>query len=228
MFTRPGSFSILYGIQRILLSTFYLISVVAIFWLIFYLLHEMLGAGGRVIVPVSIAYLVLVVTGYCIIHVIAYIPSNLAGAFDPLKNSIADGSITLAGDFAGRLADFLCSFFNFTFFDLEYALVHLSGQKPVPSANLDVSLTDIEIPELEEYAAGLDRTSIYGKASTAAGTVYLYVVPLCFGGKRLGYIAVAARHKLWSIFLRLLDEFERDFVDDQAVHILARESEPIP
>ncbi len=228
MFARPGSFSVLYGIQRCLLTAFYLVSVIALFWLMFYLLHEMLGAGGRLIVPVSIAYLVLVVIGYSIIHVIAYIPSNLAGAFDPLKNGIAGGNIVSARDFAGKLADFLCSFFNFTFFDLEHSLVLLNDRGPVPSSNLEVSSTDIDVAGLKKFAESIDRTTFYGKVRTGDETLYWYVVPLVFGERSLGYMAVAARHRLWGIFLRLLDEFENDFVDDQVVHVLAREDGSIP
>lgn len=222
MFARPRSFSVLYGIQRTLLTIFYLVSVVTVFWLIFYFLHDVLHAGGTVMILVSIVYLVLIVLGYSIIHVISYIPANLAGAFDPLKNSIADRSIESAAEFAGRLAGFMCSFFNFAFFDIQHAMVSIRGQEPVSSSDPDIKRADMDPGKLEEFARNLDITAYYGKVRTGSDTHHIYVIPLIFGEKKLGFIAIATRQKLWMIFVRLLDEFENDFVDDQVVHVLAR------
>ena len=89
MFTRYKTFSALYGVQRIFLILFYLISVISVFWLLFYILHDLLNAPGMIIVPFALAYLILIVILYSFLHVISYIPANLAGAFDPLKNDIA-------------------------------------------------------------------------------------------------------------------------------------------
>ncbi len=222
MLARPKSFSGLYGIQRNFLNLFYLISVVAVFWLIFYLLHEILNAGGSVIVPVSLAYLVLIVLGYSIIQVVSFIPANLAGAFDPIKNGIADGSIHSLPLMAEKLAGFMCSFFNFTFFDIQTALVHFKGNKPVHSTSEDWGDTDTSA--IETYANSVNEASFYGKISTRSGSGFVYVIPLIFGEKRLGYIAVKTKQKLMKIFVRLLSEFENDFVDDQVVHVMANEA----
>ena len=46
MFNRNRSFSVLYGIQRTLLAVFYLASVLSLFWIIFYLLDDVLGLQG--------------------------------------------------------------------------------------------------------------------------------------------------------------------------------------
>lgn len=227
MFTRPRSFSVLYGIQRNFLNLFYLVSVVAVFWLIFYILHEVLQAGGSIIIPVSIAYLVLIVLGYSMMHVISYIPANLAGAFDPLKNGIADGSIASGKEFAKKLADFMCTFFNFAFFDIRSAVVLLRGQDPVSSSDLDLLNAGIEPGKLEEYANTINETKYYGKITTAQGSFFIYITPLIFGEKTLGFIAIATRQRLWRIFVQLLNEFENDFVDDQVVHILAREADAL-
>ena len=227
MFTRPRTFSVLYGIQRSFLNLFYLISVVAVFWLIFYILYEILHVGGSVIIPVSLAYLVLIVLGYSVIKVISYIPANLAGAFDPIKNDIADSSIDSAEDLAGRLAEFMCSFFNFAFFDIQFALVCFVGQEPAYFSSPDSDAAELDTGEMEDFANTLNETSLFGKISTEDGSHYIYVIPVIFGEKRLGYIAVASRQKLWKIFVRLLNEFENDFVDDQVVHVLAKEADAI-
>ena len=221
MFGRSKSFSVLYGIQRSFLRLFYLISAVSVFWLIFYLLHEVLGAGGSLIVPVALAYLILIVLGYSIIQVISYIPANLAGAFDPLKNGIADKSIDTVPVLAEKLAAFMCSFFNFAFFDIQSAMVHLIGNEPVFSS--DKGLIDTEPVVIENFAKSYDETFFYGKINTQSGSGFVYVIPLIFGETRLGYIAVSTKQKLWKIFVQLLNEFENDFVDDQVVHVLGRE-----
>ncbi len=217
MFTRPKSFSTLYGIQRSFLNLFYLITVLAIFWFLFYVLHEELGFGGQVIIPVSIAYLVIIVLIYSVIQVVSYIPANLSGAFDPMKNGIADGSIASASDLSERLADFLCTFFNFTFFDIKYAMVYIQGSDPVTSGS-----PGIEHSELDEFSGSLDKTTYFRKMETEEESLHIYLIPLIFGDRRLGYMAVGTRQKLWKIFIRLLDEFENDFVDDQVIHILNR------
>lgn len=227
MFSRPRSFSVLYGIQRNLLALFYLISVVSVFWLIFWLLYHVLHTGGAVIIPVSIAYLVLIVLGYSLIRVISYIPANLAGAFDPLKNKIADRSVATAADLAGELAEFLCSFFNFAFFDIEFSAVRILGCDPVCSEGFDLGKAGLDPGTLEEFAGERKETSFYGRIKSGYGSLYMYVIPLVFGGKPLGYMAIATRRKLWRTFVFLLDEFENDFVDDQVVHVLARETDAI-
>ncbi len=227
MFARPRSFSILYGIQRTLLSIFYLISVVTVFWLIFFLLHDVLQTGGTVLILVSIVYLVFIVLGYSIIHVISYIPSNLAGAFDPLKNGIADKSIESSTDFAGKLAEFMCVFFNFAFFDIQHAMVSIQGQELVSSSGLAMEIADLESGKLEEFAGSIKDTAYYGKIKTDSGAHHLYIIPIIFGERRLGFIGLTTQQKLWRIFIHLLNEFENDFVDDQVVHILNRESDTI-
>jgi hypothetical protein len=224
MFPRSRSFSVLYGIQRNFLAVFYLISVVAVFWLVFYLLHDIMEAGGGIIVPVSIAYLVIIVLGYSIVHVISYIPANLAGAFDPIKNGIASGQINSAADLSGKLAEFICSFFDFAFFDIQFAMVHLDGHKPVSYSEPDVDTDGLDFDELEKQGMTADRTLLIGKRTMGSGKRNVYVIPLIFGEKRLGYIAVATRQKLWKIFTQLLNEFENDFIDDQIVHVLAGET----
>ena len=62
--------------------------------------------------------MVIVVLVYSLIQVISYIPANLAGSFDPVKNGIAEGSISTPSDLSKALADFMCSFFNFAFFKI--------------------------------------------------------------------------------------------------------------
>lgn len=223
MFERSKSFSILYGFQRNFLSLFYLVSVLTVFWLIFYLLHEVLDLGGMVIIPVSIAYLVFIVLFYSIIQVVSYIPANLAGAFDPLKNGIASGRITSVSDFSKELADFMCSFFSFAFFDVEFAVVQISGFKPVSSGLSEWNDPGFHPDEMDALSSCLDETTYFKRLATDSGSLHVYLIPLIFGDRRMGYIAVGTRQKLWKIFIQLLNEFENDYIDDQLIHILDRQ-----
>ncbi len=223
MFSRPKSFSILYGIQRSFLTLFYLVSIIAVFWVLFYLLHEVLDMGGSVIIPVSIGYLVVAVLVYSLIQVISYIPANLAGAFDPVKNGIAEGSISTPSDLSKALADFMCAFFNFAFFDIEYAMVQIPGNEPVTSANLEIKDPGFNPDELERFTLSLDKTAYFRKIETNSGFLHFYLIPMIFGDRRIGYIAIGSRQKLWKIFVQLLNEFENDYVDDQVIHILDRQ-----
>jgi len=220
MFARPKSFSILYGIQRSFLTLFYLISVIAVFWVIFYLLHEVLEMGGSVIIPVSLGYLVIVVLVFSLIQVISYIPANLAGSFDPVKNGIADGSISSSADLSKVLADFMCSFFNFAFFDIEYAMVGISGNEPLSSGSVDIIEPGFKPDDLEIMSRSLDKTTYFRKMETDSGFLHFYLIPMIFGDRRIGYIAVGTKQKLWNMFIQLLNEFENDYVDDQVIHIL--------
>lgn len=221
MFPRNKSFSVLYGIQRTLLAVFYLVSMLSIFWIIFYFLDDIIGLQGVTIIIVSIIYLVIVVLGYSFIHVVSYIPSNLAGAFDPIQNAIADGSIQTAGDMARDLAAFMVTFFNFAFFDIEYALVKIKKDKGVWPAEKDPGELGLSIGELDERSETISETIYAGKIKFQDRTAHLYLTPMFFGEDKLGYIAVVTRHRLWKIFRQLLTEFEDHFVDDQVVHILA-------
>lgn len=221
MFKKNRSFSVLYGIQRTLLAVFYLASVLSLFWIIFYILNDVLGLQGVVIIIISIVYLVLVVLGYSFLHVISYIPSNLAGAFDPIQNGIADGSIQSARDLANRLSAFMVNFFNFAFFDIEYAMVkirHDTGSYPAESAP---GVAGLNMAELDKLNDTIHETVYVGKTRILDKVSHLYLTPMIFGEENLGYIAIVTRHKLWKVFMLLLTEFEDHFVDDQVVHILA-------
>jgi hypothetical protein len=195
--------------------------MLSLFWIIFYLLDDVLGLQGVTIILVTIVYLVLVVLGYSFIHVVSYIPSNLAGAFDPIQNAIADGSIRSAGDMARELSAFMVNFFNFAFFDIEYALVKIRNERGYWPADIDPGDVGLNAGELDKRNETIMETVYVGKIKLQVKTGHLYLTPMIFGEENLGYIAVVTRQRLWKIFKQLLTEFEDHFVDDQVVHILA-------
>lgn len=223
MFKRPGSFSVLYGVQRTFLTVFYLISVFSLFWLIFYLLHDVLHVSGVLILLVAIAYLVLVVLGYSLIHVISYIPSNLAGAFDPLKNDIATRTIDTGKKLAGRIAEFMTGFFTFAFFDIEYTLVRIKDDIVWNPGEILTEKDGVDLHQLEQTSKQAEGTVYAGMVNSGNRNFHLYVTSLVFGDEWLGYIAVFSRQRIWKMFQHLLTEFENDFVDDQVIHVLGME-----
>jgi hypothetical protein len=195
--------------------------VLSLFWIIFYLLDDILGLQGVTIILITIVYLVLAVLGYSFIHVISYIPSNLAGAFDPVQNAIADGSIQSAGELANELSSFMVTFFNFAFFDIEYALVKIKDDEGFCPAEKDPGKVGLNTGEMDKRSKTFTETVYIGKLKIQDRNGHLYLIPINFGEENLGYIAVVTRHRLWKIFMQLLTEFEDHFVDDQVVHILA-------
>lgn len=205
-----------------MLAVFYLISVLSLLWVIFYVLDDVLGLKGVTIILLAIAYLVLAVLGYSFIHVVSYIPSNLAGAFDPIQDAVADGSIQSAGDLTRELSVFMVTFFNFAFFDIDFALVKIRDEISSWPVEPDAGDVGLNIGELDRRNETIEETVYLGKVSrTGQGAGHLYLTPMIFGDENLGYFAVVTKHRLWKIFRQLLTEFENHFVDDQVVHILA-------
>lgn len=205
--------------------TFYLISAVSVFWLVFYILHDLFQLNSMVIVPLAIAYLVMVVILYSFIHVITYIPANLAGAFDPVKNKIATGGIRTGRELTASLSEFMTTFFDFAFFDVECTVVRIGSDLSTFPQDLVVPEADLDLEMLEIRSREAEDTLYMGKIITDGRKMYLYVIPLVFGEMWLGYMAVMTRQRLWGMFRRLLSEFENDFVDDQVVHVVGMEPE---
>ena len=210
----------MYGVQRMLLILFYLISVISLSWLLFYVLNDLLKLSGVIILMSSLVYFVLVVILYGFIHVTSYIPANLAGAFDPLKNDIAGRKISSGKELAERLAEFMTTFFNFAFFDVECALVRIQDDTSKYPGEFFEGELDLDLDNLEQKSRESDGTFYMGKIKAGSGYFHLYGTPLMFGDIWLGYIAVFSRRRLWKIFRNLLAEFENDYIDDQVVHVL--------
>jgi hypothetical protein len=210
----------MYGVQRVFLIIFYLISALTLFWLLFHVLHDLLELSGAVIIPFALVYLILVVLLYSFIQVITYIPANLPGAFDPIKNDIAERKVSSGQELAARLAAFMVDFFSFAFFDIECAIVRIGEDE---SSFPEGFLTIGEIPDpaqLEAKSREGDVTSCVGRISSGGRQYHMYIIPLVFGDEWLGYIAILSQRRLWRVFMHLLAEFENDFIDDQVVHVL--------
>ena len=209
------SFSYIYNVQRIILLVFYTTTAIA--------LSIPLARGVSILFTDSlfplvitlVLYMVLVVVIGSFIHVVSYIPFNLASAFDPIKNEIASGQIRTLEQLGRRICLFTTTFFDFSFVDIEYAAIQVE-ENPL--------ITMEEIPELEEVMEGynmMERSSQMEQIIRAGRIILrekeyqLYILPLWFGEHHLGYMALVSRNRISRFFQKFLMEYENNFLDDQ-------------
>ena len=216
MLRNKKAFSSMYRLQRTFSSIFYVVSVIALYAVIGYILIEILHAGGFVIAASIILYLVIAAVFGSFLSVISYIPSNLAGAFDPVKNDIANRRIKTSTEFAQRLVQFLTGFFNFVFLDVSHCMVRIGDDEPIRTfTDADVNLDELMVFSRESY-----EIRYLGKSRVDDDELHGYLVPIYFGEECLGSYTVFTRNKLWRIFVNLLGEFENMYLDDQLIHVL--------
>jgi hypothetical protein len=216
MLSNNKAFSSVYRLQRTLLTVFYIVSVIAIYCVIAYVLIHILHAGFFIVAASVIIYVVLTVLFGSFMTVISYIPSNLAGAFDPIKNDIANRRISTSRDFSERLVGFINEFFDFAFMDVEHSLVKIGREEPSRS----FPDKEIDLEAMDRLTADSHEVVYQGRITIGPDRLYCYIVPIRFGGERLGFFCVFTKTKLMRIFVDLLAEFESSFVDDQLMHVL--------
>ena len=105
----------IYRVQRLILLVFYTISMVALSIPLIRLVIKLSPDHIYPLIATLVLYMVLVVVLGSVIHTISYIPSKLAGAFDPIKNDIASGRISDLQELGKRISLFMTKFFNFAF-----------------------------------------------------------------------------------------------------------------
>ena len=216
MLSNRKSFSSLYRLQRTLLTVFYIVSAIAIYCVIGYILIHIFHTGFFIIAASAIVYLILAVLFGSFMTIISYIPSNLAGAFDPIKNDIANRHIKTSRDFSERLVLFINDFFDFAFLDVEHSLVKIGEDEP----SLSFSHSDVDWDELGSLAGNSREVNYLGKKTIGTEKLHCYIIPIWFGEEQLGYYGVFTKNKLWKIFVDLLADFENSYIDDQLIHVL--------
>lgn len=110
-------YSTIYHVQRNILLIFYTTTVVALgiplTWAVMHLFPDHMFP----LIAVLVLYMVAAIMAGSAIHVISFIPFNLANAFDPIKNDIASGKVTDVDQLGIRITKFTIEFFNFSFLD---------------------------------------------------------------------------------------------------------------
>jgi hypothetical protein len=218
---RSTHFSLIYGLQRTIFTTLYIISSLAILTLILYILVELFKLNGFITFFAVIIYLVLTVILGSYLHVLSFIPVNLASSFDPIKDDVAQGNIKTPEEFSHRICRFITGFFSFTFFDIAHCLVHIKGQSI--TSTFDHNNTKYDDDYLGKRSRAAHEVTHAGRLNIGGVNHNQYLVPVWFGEEWLGFITVYTRQILRKPFRNLLSDLENNFIDDQLIHILKHE-----
>lgn len=211
------SYSYIYSVQRIILLIFYSTTCVS---LVIPLIRLVLRLSPNQLYPLFVTlllYTVLVVVVGALIHVISYIPFNLANAFDPIQNDLASGRIRSMEDLCERITEFTVEFFSFSFLDITHAYIQIDqtevlGHKPENLVNK--VLTEYQMLRNSKELDGITRA---GEISLPDGNHHLYILPISFGNRWLGYMALLSRKRIKRFFQRFLMEYEDNFLDQQVM-----------
>jgi hypothetical protein len=212
-------FELFYGVRRLLLLTFYLVSVIA-FGLVVLILLNIARVAVTWQVLVTLLIFVASISGGAFLYVLLELP-KIGYDFDKIKNDIASGNIKSPEQFSRRVVDLLCRYFSFAFFSVEYAFIKVQQEKPVGSDQVifdDLSATKLD--QLLQLSLATEDVVYVGKHNVKGTAYHLYLIPIYFGQEWLGYIGILTHQKLWKIFTRFLVDFENNYVDDQLVHVL--------
>ena len=217
---RRRSYSIIYKLQRIILLVFYSTTFIALSIPLARLVLKLSQDQLFPLVITLLVYLILVIILGSLIHVISYIPFNLATAFDPIKNDIAEGRISTIEELAERITTFTVQFYNFSFLDISHAFLETeaSGVIGFESNNqMDKVLKDYRMLDKSKV---LEEITLAGKISLPERDYYLYILPLWMGGTWLGYMALLSEKRISRFFQLFLMEYEDNFLDDQIMHLV--------
>ncbi len=214
------SYSLIYKLQRIILLVFYSTTCIA---LSVPLARWVLKLSQDQLYPLVITllvYLISVVIIGSMIHVISYIPFNLAAAFDPIKNDIASGRISTMEELAKRLTVFTVQFYNFSFLDISHAFLETRESGVIGfESNKEVDKFLKEYKMLDKSKT-LEEISLAGKISLPERDYHLYLLPIRMGETWLGYMALLSEKRISPFFQRFLLEYEDNFLDDQILHLV--------
>ena len=217
---RRSSYSFIYKLQRIILLVFFSTTSIALSVPLTMLVMKLSPNQLYPLVITLLVYLVLVIVVGSLIHVISYIPFNLATAFDPIKNDIASGEISTIEELAERVTCFTVKFYNFSFLDISHAYIETEHSGVIGfESNTQIEKILKEFRMLDKSKA-LEELNLAGKISLPDRDYQLYILPIWMGGRWLGYMALLSEHKISRFFQRFIMEYEENFLDDQIMHVV--------
>jgi hypothetical protein len=217
---RRSSYSFIYNLQRIILLVFYSTTFIALSIPLARLVLRLSPMQLYPLVITLLAYFILVVILGSLIHVISYIPFNLATAFDPIKNDIATDKITSIKELGERITMFTVQFYNFSFLDISHAYFETEGSGVMgyeTNNQVDKTLTDLRMLDKSKT---LEELTLAGTISLPDRDYHLYILPIWLGEKWLGYMALLSEKRISRFFQRFLIEYEDNFLDDQIMHMI--------
>jgi hypothetical protein len=217
---RRSSYSFIYNLQRIILLVFYTTTSIALSIPLSMLVVRLSPNHLYPLVITLLLYVILVIILGAMIHVISYIPFNLANAFDPIKNDIALGRISSMEELGERITSFTVRFYNFSFLDIAHAYIETKDSGIIGfESNTQVDKVLKEYRMLDKSQT-LEEITLAGKISLPESDYQLYILPLWLGENWLGYMALLSEKRISRFFQRFLMEFEGNFLDDQIMHVL--------
>jgi len=214
------SYSYIYNVQRIILLVFYTTTAIALSIPLAKLVTRLSPNHLFPLIATLVLYMALVVVIGSIIHVVSYIPFNLATAFDPIKNDIAAGTISDMDQLGKRISRFTTEFFNFSFLDIAHAFIHTEGSELISHeevAEIKHALDDYGMLEKSQQLEEIIRA---GKFSLHQREYHLYILPIWFGNRWLGYMGLFSEKRISRFFQHFLMEYENNFLDDQIMHVI--------
>ncbi len=217
---RRSSYSFIYNLQRIILLVFFTTTSIALSIPLAMLVMKLSPNQLYPLVITLLIYMVVVVILGAMIHVISYIPFNLATAFDPIKNDIASGKISTIEQLGERITSFTVQFYNFSFLDITHAYVEIEESGIIGfESNTQLNKVLKEYKMLDKSKDFEDLT-LAGKISLPERDYQLYILPIWLGESWLGYMALLSEKKISRFFQRFLMEYEGNFLDDQIMHVV--------
>jgi len=218
--TRRSSYSFIYNLQRIILLVFFTTTSIALSIPLAMLVIKLSPNHLYPLVITLLIYMVAVVILGAMIHVISYIPFNLATAFDPIKNDIASGKISTIEQLGERITSFTVQFYNFSFLDITHAYIEIEESGIIGfESNTQLSKVLNEYKMLDKSKV-LEDLTLAGKISLPERNYQLYILPIWLGESWLGYMALLSEKKISRFFQRFLMEYEGNFLDDQIMHMV--------
>ncbi len=218
--SKRSSYSFIYNLQRIILLVFYTTTSLALSIPLAMLVMKLSPNQLFPLVITLIVYMVLVVILGAMIHVISYIPFNLATAFDPIKNDIASGEISSIEQLGERITSFTVQFYNFSFLDITHAYIEIEESGIIGfESNTQLNKVLKEYRMLDKSKV-LEEITLAGKISLPERDYQLYILPIWLGESWLGYMALLSEKKIGRFFQRFLMEYEGNFLDDQILHLV--------
>lgn len=218
--SRRSSYSFIYNLQRIILLVFFTTTSIALSIPLAMLVMKLSPNQLYPLVITLLVYMVVVVILGAMIHVISYIPFNLATAFDPIKNDIASGDISSIKQLGERITSFTVQFYNFSFLDISHAYIEIQDSGIIGfESNSQVDKVLKEYSMLDKSRV-LEEITLAGKVSLPERDYQLYILPIWLGESWLGYMALLSEKKISRFFQRFLMEYEENFLDDQIMHVV--------
>jgi hypothetical protein len=219
---KRSSYSFIYNLQRMILLVFYTTTCIALSIPLANLVMRISPGQYYPLVITLLLYIIIVIVVGSLIHVISYIPFNLATAFDPIKNDIALGKISSIEQLGEKLTAFTVAFYNFSFLDITHAYMEIENSGIIGfESNTELSKI-LKDYRMRDKSKVLEEITLAGQITLPEREYQLYILPIWLGERWLGYMALLSEKRISRFFQRFLMEYEGNFLDDQIMHLVGK------